>query len=35
MAAVETVVGATKIVDHGPDLDHFVLIVAGDGFTAA
>jgi hypothetical protein len=35
VAAVEAVVGATKIVDQGPDLDHFVLVVAGEGFTAA
>jgi hypothetical protein len=30
-----TVLGATKIVDHGPDLDHFVVVIAGEGFTAA
>jgi IgA peptidase M64 len=35
VAPAGTVVGATKIVDHGADGDHFVLAVTGDGFTAA
>jgi len=35
VAPAGTVIGATKIVDHGADGDHFVLVVTGDGFTAA
>lgn len=30
-----SIAGTTKIVNNGADLDHFVLVVAGDGFTAA
>lgn len=30
-----TVLGATKIVDHGPDDEKWNLVITGDGFTAA
>ena len=30
-----TAVLATKVVDHGADLNHFVLVITGDGFTSA
>ena len=29
-----TVVGATKIVDNGPDADNWNLVIVGDGYTA-
>ena len=35
MPPAGTVSGATKVVDHGADGDHFVLVVAAEGFTAA
>jgi hypothetical protein len=30
-----TVLGPTKVVDHGPDQDKWNLVIAGDGFTSA
>lgn len=30
-----TVTGSTKVIDHGPDADRYVIAVMGDGFTAA
>lgn len=30
-----TILGTTKLVDHGPDTDKWCLLVTGDGFTAA
>ena len=30
-----TVIGTTKVVDHGPDEDKWCLLIAGDGFTSA
>lgn len=30
-----TVVGTTKVVDHGPDEDKWCLVISGDGFTSS
>jgi hypothetical protein len=30
-----TVIGPTKVVDHGPDEDKWNLVISGDGFTFA
>ncbi|HWM14803.1 MAG TPA: M64 family metallopeptidase [Gaiellaceae bacterium] len=35
MTPAGTVIGATMVVNHGADVDHFVLVVVAEGFTAA